>query len=168
MGVLELDSLFEGAGRKDAVLDANMLVLDISSKVDLSLLQTFKRIKSMFRVEDVALLQWTLRQFKEVVTTSYMLSEASNLGNCLSGHQRDKWFAQLAAYGKLVREAHIPTQLLGGQIETVRFGFPDSALKQLSNTTVVITAEHALSGYLEDRGGQVLNFNHLRPLWMLR
>jgi hypothetical protein len=168
MGVLDLGSLFEGAGRKEAILDANMLVLDISSRVDVSLLHTFKRIKSMFTLEDVALLRWTLSQFREVVTTSYMLSEASNLGNSLTGRQREQWFTELASYGKLVRETHIPTKLLGQQIETIRFGFPDSALKQLSGSTVVITAEHRLSGYLEDRGGQVLNFNHLRLLWMMK
>lgn len=168
MGVLEFDSFVTGAKRKDAILDANMLVLDISSKVDLSLLKTFKRVKSMFTVEDAALLQWTLSQFREVVTTSYILSEASNLGNSLSGHQRDRWFAHLAEYGAIIREIHVPTQLLGRQIETTKFGFPDSALKQLSHATVVITAEYRLSGYLENQGTQVLNFNHLRPLWMMR
>lgn len=167
MAILTFEAFVADASRRTAILDTNLLILLITARVGPRLLLHFKRVKS-FASEDVALLTWVLSRFANVVTTSYVLTEASNLGNSLSGSDRAMWFTELARYATLATEAHIPTSLLGSQPETIRFGFADSALRQLSKEFVVVTAEHRLSGYLEDRDAQVLNFNHLRPLWMIK
>ena len=166
MSVLDFNSFVPQASKKTGLLDANLLVLHISSRVDLSLLESFKRVKSSFTTQDTVLLDWILAQFKEILTTSYILTEVSNLGNSLSGRQRDLFYSALAAYAVSSRETHVPTAQLGANAETVRFGFADAALCQLCRESVVITTEYRLSGYLADQGKQVLNFNNLRPLWM--
>ena len=166
MNVLDFDSFVPGASKKTGLLDATLLVLHIAGRVDLSLLQSFKRVKSNFTQQDVILLNWILTQFREILTTSYILTEVSNLGNSLSGRQRNLFYANLASYAVTSREAHVSTTQLGAQSETVRFGFADSALCQLCRQSVIITSEYRLSGYLADQGKQVLNFNNLRPLWM--
>jgi hypothetical protein len=168
MGIISFAQFVQGASRKTAILDTNLLILHVTANVDLQLINSFKRVKSNFVLEDVEMLAWVLDQFAEIVTTSYVLTEASNLGNGLTGRQRDEWFKALALYSASSRETHVSTTLLGTKSETVRFGFADSALHELSEDSVVITAEYRLSGYLEDRNAAVLNFNHLRPLWMMR
>lgn len=82
------------------------------------------------------------------------------------GPSKKAWFQELARYAVLSEEAHVPTKLVGQKPETVRFGIADSTLSHLSENYTLITADRHLSGYLEDSGKQVLNFNHIRPLWM--
>lgn len=158
MSVLDFDSFVPGASKKTGLLDANLLVLHIAGEVDLSLLQSFKRVKSNFTEQDVVLLDWIVTQFREILTTSYILTEVSNLGSSLSGSQRHLFYARLASYAVTSREAHVSTAQLGAQTETIRFGFADSALCQLCRESVVITSEYRLSGYLADQGKQVLKF----------
>jgi len=148
-----------------AILDSNLLILWITAQVGFESLYQFKRVKTYTR-QDILLLAWLLSQFKGVVTTSYVLSEASNLANELTGSLRDSWFSGLAEFAKVTAEAHVATQILGVRSETVRFGVADSALSYLSDEYTLITSEYRLSGYLESVGQQVLNFNNLRPLWI--
>jgi len=142
---------------KAAILDTNLLILHISAATDLSLLGRFKRI-SQFTFEDVLLLKWILQEFPRTITTSYILAEASNLGNSLSGVMRDAWFFQLASYALLTEEQHIATRALGSLPETIRFGITDAALSQLSQSIAIITTERALSGYLRSLDRNVVNF----------
>jgi hypothetical protein len=167
MGELDLEAFVPDFRRKTVILDANLLVLSLTASTDQSMLKTFKRVGA-FTFEDALLLEWLLTQFAGIVTTAYVLAEASNLGNALSGANRDAWFAKLAQYSILTMEAHIPTKSLGDCPETIRFGITDSALTQLSVNFVLLTAEHRISGYLQSINKQVLNFNNLRPYWMLR
>jgi len=166
MGVLEFDSCVRDASRKVAILDTNLLILHITGKVDPSLLLSFKRVKE-FTLEDIIILDWTLSQFANVVTTSYVLTEASNLANALTGEKRRAWFAELASYAVVTRERHAPTASLGNLPEAISFGFADAALCFLNKQTVLITAEYRLYGHLVSTSSEVLNFNHLRSLWML-
>lgn len=166
MGVLDFDSYIKDAQRKVAILDTNLLILHVTGKVDPSLLLSFKRVKS-FTPEDIIVLDWTLKQFADVATTAYVLTEASNLANELSGKKRQVWFEQLASYALVTRETHAPTAVLGSLPEAVDYGFADAALCFLNKETVLITTEYRLYGHLASRSGEVLNFNHLRSLWML-
>lgn len=160
-----LSPFIAGAGRKTAILDSNLLVLWITSRLGFQLFNHFKRIKS-YTYQDALLLNWLISQFKGVATTSYVLAETSNLANELSGILRDAWYKELAAFAVVTDEVHVATKIVGSRNETVRFGIADSALSYLSDRYTLVTAEYRLSGYLEDAGAHVVNFNHLRSLWI--
>lgn len=159
----EIEFFLRDAGRKIAILDSNLLLLWVTSRVGLPL-DRFKRVKA-FEVQDVLLLNLLISRFKAVATTAYVLAEASNLANELSGTSRNAWFDELAKFAVLTNEAHVSTRSLDPDM-VIRFGITDAALKNLSTTHTLITAEYRLSSYLSDIGGSVINFNHLRPLWM--
>jgi hypothetical protein len=164
---LDLSPFVLNASRKTAILDTNLLLLSISSRVGSQNLKQFKRVKS-FSEQDMLLLAWILEQFKGVATTAYVLAEASNLANEMFGLVRDKWYTELAQFALITHEAHVETQTLGKRIETIEFGVTDSALSYLSDDYTLITSEYRLSGYLQEAGKEVLNFNHLRPLWIFQ
>jgi hypothetical protein len=155
------------ARTKTAILDTNLILLMVSTRVGLHRFGSFARVKA-FTIDDARLLLWILSHFKGVATTAYVLAEVSNLANKLSGTLRDEWFTELAKYAIVTDEAHVPTQVVGAKSETIRFGIADSALSHLSQNYTVITAEFRLSGYLEKLGREVLNFNHLRHIWMTK
>jgi hypothetical protein len=167
MGELDLEPFVSDAGRKTAILDTNLLLLHLTAALDPGMLATFKRVNA-FTIQDAILLELVLDKFAGVVTTAYVLAEVSNLANSLSGPQRSAWFERLAEFCLLTKENHVATTLLGDRVETVRFGVADSALAYLSDSVVLLTAEHRISGYLQDRGKQVLNFHNLRPIWLLQ
>ncbi len=107
-----------------------------------------------------------LSRFKAARITSYMLAEASNLANGLSGALRDAWFEQLAQFAMTTEEAHVGTETVGTQTEFWPFGVTDSALSYLAQENTMISCDGRLCSYLERCGRKVINFNHLRPLWM--
>lgn len=144
-----------------AVLDANLIVLLLTAQIDIDLFSTLKRVR-IFKQSDVPVLRWLLTQFRAVATNAYVLAEASNLGNELSGWKRKLWFEQLERFSVATMETHIPTQQLGANRLIVSYGITDAALGSLPNDHVLITAEHRLSGYLTSIGRQALNFNHFR------
>ena len=144
-----------------AILDANLLILLVTARLGLPTLPSFKRI-ARFTMRDVALLVWLLKRFKGVATTAYVLAEASNLANELSGSLRDSWFRKLAEFAVVTTEAHVPTSVVGSQPEVVRFGITDAALSVLTSDYILITSEYRLSGYLIDQGKRVFNFNSLQ------
>jgi hypothetical protein len=144
-----------------AVLDANLIVLLITAQVDLDLFSSLKRVR-MFTQSDIPVLRWLLLQFGAVATNSYVLAEASNLGNGLTGFKRRLWFEQLERFTVETVEAHVPTQQLGSSLLIVPYGITDAALGSMPDNHVLITAEHRLSGHLVSNGRQVLNFNHFR------
>ena len=149
--------------RQSVILDTNLLVLLITAAAGIDL-TSFKRIRS-FVSEDIGLLNWLVSQFNGTVTTAYALAEASNLGNALSGRNRDRWFELLAEFAAKTEEAHVSTQTVGRESLMVRFGVTDAALGLLSREYVLLTSEYRLSGFLSDLGCSAVNFNHFRFLW---
>ena len=148
---------------KIAILDANLLVLFVTSLVDASLFPSFKRVR-IFSHADIPVLKWLLSQFKSVATSAYVLAESSNLANELSGFKRDLWFDALGRFASVTQEFHVPTQAVATSPLFVPFGVTDAALSSLPTDYVLITAEHRLSGHLFSIGKPVLNFNHFRTI----
>lgn len=161
----DLQQAIEGTHRQTALLDSNLVLLQVSAAFGPEMLASFKRVR-MFAWQDALLLNWLLSRFASIATTAYVLTEVSNLANELSGSARDKWFAELGKFGTTTDEKHVPTKTVSAQRELIPFGMADSALTVLSLEHTVITAEWRLSGYLEANGRRVINFNHLRPLWI--
>jgi hypothetical protein len=147
--------------QRSALLDANLLILDISARIGFRRLRAFSRVQ-VFTETDIELLARLLTQFRSTVTTSYILAETSNLANKLTGQLRSDWYSALAQYAVLTTEVHVPTAAVGILPEVARFGISDAALRHISETHTVITSEFRLAGYLEHLGLHVINFNHVR------
>jgi len=154
-------SMLAGSGRRLLILDSNLPILWITARYDLRLLATFKRVQ-MFSQDDAVLLAWTIDQFKSVVTTAHVVTEASNLGNSLSYNTRMGWFAFLAEFASNTEEQTHSLKSLAAYDEFIRFGTTDCALFALSDTFQVLTTDRRLSNLAEDAGKSILNFDDLR------
>ena len=163
MSSVALRSLLNEAGSRFLLLDSNLLILFLTAKHDIRLLKTFKRVQ-MFTEADAILLAWVIDQFKAIVTTTHVVTEASNLGNSLPSYSRSGWFTYLAEFAASATEDTHPLRSLSTQAEFVRFGLTDCALSGLSRKYQVLTTDYRLSSYLGERGLGVLNFSDLRKM----
>jgi hypothetical protein len=156
-------ALLSGSRGQRLLLDSNLLLLWITARLDMRLLSTFKRVQ-MFTQADAFLLAWMIDQFKSVVTTTHVVTEASNLGNSLSAQTRLAWFALLAEFSSNVLEETHSLNSLAARAEFIRFGITDCALSGLAGKYQVLTTDHRFSSYATDAGMTVLNFDDMRRM----
>src|ERR1022692_1341273 len=141
-----ISSILSGSKRRHLLLDSNLLLLWITTRYDLRLLATFKRVQ-MFTQDDAILLAWVIDQFKSVVTTAHVVTEVSNLGNSLSSASRLGWFISLSEFSLSTQEDTHSLISLASLDEFVRFGVTDCALSTLSGKYQVLTTDRRLSKY---------------------
>lgn len=156
-------SLLSGSGQRLLLLDSNLLLLWITARYDPRLLATFKRVR-MFTQDDAALLAWIIDQFQAVITTTHVVTEASNLGNSLSSNSRLGWFTLLSEFSQGAQEETRALSSLGALDEFVRFGVTDCALCALAGKYQVLTIDRRLSNYSRAAGNAILNFDDLRQM----
>lgn len=147
-----------------AILDSNLLLLYWCASFERELASRFKRL-NCFQVEDIDLLTETLKVFSAVRTTPHVLTEVSNLANQLPSWIKDDWSEHFSRQIQVIPEewtsaASIAT---GGYMQ---LGMTDAALAALASTHVILTIDFPLSNRLESRGLNVINFTHLRSLWL--
>jgi hypothetical protein len=160
MNLAEHPMLSMHAGR-DAILDANLLILYWCSSFDVSLVHSFKRLNS-FEPTDVYLLTETLKIFRSLSTTPHVLTETSNLANSLKSWKKQPWSEFFAERISTLPEIHLPASELASDPAALHFGITDAALTRLASKYVVLTIDWPLTGLLESRRLSVLNFNHVR------
>lgn len=149
---------------RPAILDSNLLLLQWCGSFDSELVSSFKRLNA-FQVEDIHLLSETLKLFSSVRTTPHVLTEVSNLANALPKWVKDDWFEHFSAQVQVIPEEWTPA----ANVATGDFmwlGLTDAALAWLSKTHVILTIDFPLSKSLESQGLGVINFTHLRSLWL--
>jgi hypothetical protein len=149
---------------KPAILDSNLLLLHWCAGLDPSLVTTFKRLNS-FQVEDIDLLSETLALFSAVRTTPHVLTEVSNLANQLPSWVKEYWSEHFSRQVQEISEKWISAaEIASGDF--MWLGLTDAALATLAETNVILTIDFPLSNSLESRGLNVINFTHLRSLWL--
>lgn len=149
---------------KPAILDANILLLLWCTTFDPGLIHTFKRLNS-FEAEDIEILTETLNIFSVVRTTPHVLTEVSNLANGLPGWRKSNWSAHFSRQIEVISEEWVPAKEIASSPMLV-FGLTDATLASLASTHVVLTLDFPLSNSLESQGLNVINFTHLRSLWL--
>jgi hypothetical protein len=149
---------------RPAILDSNLLLLHWCAGFDLNLLVKFKRLNS-FQIEDVDLLSETLSLFSTVRTTAHVLTEVSNLANQLPSWMKDAWCEHFSSRIQVIPEEWIPAATIATG-DFLWLGLTDAALAALATTHVILTIDFPLSNSLESRGLSVINFTHLRSLWL--
>lgn len=149
---------------KPAILDANILLFQWCASFDPELIRTFKRLNS-FETEDIEILSETLQVFSVLRTTPHVLTEVSNLANSLPGWRKNNWSAHFSRQIEVISEEWVPAKDVASNPMLV-FGLTDASLASLASTHVILTLDFPLSNSLESRGLNVINFTHLRSLWL--
>jgi hypothetical protein len=149
---------------KPAILDSNLLLLLWCCNFNKELIHNFKRLNS-FQNEDIELLAETLKLFPDLKTTPHVLTEVSNLANSLPSWMKEDWSTHFSKQVQLISEEWTPAVTIarGG---FMRLGLTDAALATLAEAHVILTLDFPLSNSLESRGLNVINFTHLRSLWL--
>ncbi|MGO9939721.1 MAG: hypothetical protein ACLPH3_18800 [Terracidiphilus sp.] len=149
---------------KPVVLDSNLLLLHWCAEFDPSLVTTFKRLNS-FQLEDIDLLSETLTLFSTLRTTPHVLTEVSNLANQLPSWIKTYWSEHFSRRIQIISEQWISAATLATG-DFMWLGLTDASLADLAKTHVILTLDFRLSNSLESHGLSVINFTHLRSLWL--
>ncbi|MGD0096462.1 MAG: hypothetical protein ABSB60_08205 [Terracidiphilus sp.] len=149
---------------KPAILDSNLLLLQWCAGFDPDLVVTFKRLNT-FQIEDIELLAETLNLFSAINTTPHVLTEVSNLANSLPVWIKEDWSKYFSGKIQVISEKWTSAATIATS-EFMRLGLTDAALAALADTHVILTLDFPLSNLLESRGLNVINFTHLRSLWL--
>lgn len=149
---------------KPAILDSNLLLLQWCASFDRELVSSFKRL-SCFQIEDFDLLSETLKTFSIVRTTPHVLTEVSNLANQLPSWFKDEWSEHFSSRIQVIPEEWTPAAKIATG-DLMWLGLTDAALASLATSNVILTLDFPLSNSLESRGLSVINFTHLRSLWL--
>ena len=149
---------------RSAILDSNLLLLLWCASFDPDLVGTFKRL-NCFETQDIDLLLETLKVFAAIRTTPHVLAEVSNLANSLPGWIKADWFEHFAKQVQLTTEEWTPAAAIA-EGDLMWLGLTDAALAELASTHVILTLDFPLSNVLESRKLNVINFTHLRSLWL--
>ncbi len=149
---------------KPAILDSNLLLLSWCAGFDPELVTSFKRLNT-FQREDIDLLSETLKVFSAVRTTPHVLAEVSNLANSLPKWMKDDWAEHFSKQIQVVPEEWTPATTIA-RGDFMWLGLTDAALAALATTHVILTIDFPLSNSLESQGLNVINFTHLRSLWL--
>jgi hypothetical protein len=162
MKLSEHPSLRPHLGRP-AVLDSNLLLLNLCCEFHPPLIHSFKRL-SIFDPADALLLSATLGLFSTLHVTPHVLTEVSNLANSLPNWRKDSWPHFFATRISTIPEKYCSSHDLASDSAAMRFGLTDAALVRLAQTHTVMTVDWPLTGFLESRGLAVVNFNRLREI----
>jgi hypothetical protein len=149
---------------KPAVLDSNLLLLLWCVSFDRELISSFKRL-NCFQDEDIDLLSETLKAFSAIRTTPHVLTEVSNLANSLPEKIKTDWSEHFSKQIQVIQEEWTSAATIATG-DFMWLGLTDAALATLAKTHVILTLDFPLSNSLESKGLNVINFTHLRSLWL--
>jgi rRNA-processing protein FCF1 len=149
--------------RKSGVLvDTNLLILFFVGSFQRAQITQFK-LTCTFTEDDYDLLCQFLGKFEKVITTPNVLTEVSNLAGQLGSHLKPDFFSVFAQGIKVLEEFHQPSAEIAATPAFIKFGLTDAVIANLAEGKyLVITEDHRVTGYLQSRNIDVLNFNHLR------
>jgi len=87
------------------------------------------------------------------------------LANALPGWIKEDWSQYFTKQIQLISEEWTPAATIATG-DFMWLGLTDAALARLASTHVILTLDFPLSNSLESQGLNVINFTHLRSLWL--
>lgn len=148
--------------RTTVMIDANLLVLWIVGQVSLKEIPRFRRTRK-YTETDFYILSHYLGNFRDVIITPNIATEASNLIGALYGDYLSRARYILAAGLQVWKELYIKSSIASEEPEFRRLGLTDAAiLLSTRNDTEVVTDDFDLYRSLINRRIPVTNFTHLR------
>jgi hypothetical protein len=160
---MDAEALFRRFRGGRVLLDTNLLLLLLIGSFDRERIVRFKRTASFSEFQFDQLVAF-LRGFAGVITTPHILTEISTLANSLPEHLRRPWGDHLArAASPFIEVFEESNKLMQGEAFP-RFGLTDAAIHSLSATTLILTDDFRLSGYLRAQQLPVLNFREISAM----
>ncbi len=148
---------------KGILVDTNLLLLLFIGSFDPCLITKFKRT-NIFVEEDFNILQKILKSFENIITTPNILTETCNLSGQLPGPIKKGYFDLFARGINILGEHYIPSSDISKMLEFKKFGLTDAVIINfVRDKYLVITVDFPLSQYLQKKGIDAINFNHIRP-----
>jgi rRNA-processing protein FCF1 len=149
---------------KGLLVDSNLLLLYFVGSYDPARISNFKRTHSKgFREDDFNLLTRLVRLFARIVTTPNILTEVSNLSGQLREDKKQAYYVDFEKLVQSFAEHYIESKELCALTHFKSFGLTDSGIIALAmGKFLVLTDDGPLSGYLQNVGIDVINFNHVR------
>jgi len=148
--------------RRELLIDANLLLLYFIGARRADLIPSFDRT-SQYTLDDFALLETFMSQFRRMTTTPHILTEVSNLmGHCQEPLRSElrRWLSQLI---QTWSELAAPSKLLAKATHFPRFGLTDTAIADVPRRScLILTNDHPLAGFLQKRGLDVVRFSDLQ------
>jgi hypothetical protein len=149
---------------KGLLVDSNLLLVYFVGMYDPDRISRFKRTMA-FTGDEFLLLAKFFAVFDKVITTPNVLTEVSNLLGQLPDSLRSSFFADFAKRLALLEEHYSSSAGISTTTHFDRFGLTDSGIAQLvEGQYLVLTDDLSLFGYLQNRGIDAINFNHIRSL----
>ena len=140
------------------LVDTNLLVLYLVGQTNRSRISNFKRTHC-FAPEDYDLLEWLIARFSQLVSTPHILTEASNLTR-LAGRELVELRSNFKMVAERMVELYEPSKLVVSDPCFIQLGLTDAAIAR--QRLLVLTVDLDLYLLLEQRGVDVINFNHIR------
>ena len=154
--------------QRGVLIDTKPLLLFLIGSYNPNSIETSK-LTQEFTQEDYELLVNFLKRFNQIVTTPNILTEASNLLDRSEGKIRDKLYELFSYYIQEFVEESKPSKETVTNKSFSKYGLTDLAIMDnAKGKYLVLTGDLPLYGYLENIGVDVINFNHLRTVTLLR
>lgn len=152
--------------RLPVAIDSNLLLLLVVGMTNREYVSKHKRLRE-FTLEDYDLLQDQLAVATDIIVTPNTLTETSNLIDHIADPARSQIYSKFRDLLRLpeAKEIHVTGISASERIELPRLGLTDCALLEVCDAgTPLITVDLKLFLAAIGKGGQALNFNHLRRL----
>lgn len=147
---------------KGALIDANLLYVFFVGTVNRAQIGHAPHTGG-YSIRDFELLSGLLNQFRCRYVTPNVLTEVSNLAGKLEGDYRRAVLAMIRKGFDLFEEEYVPSRIAAERPELERFGLTDAVLMVLATKRLLlVTADGRLADYCVAKGGDAINFNHLR------
>lgn len=132
-------------GRRQCVIDSNLLVLYIAGRVDLAIIGT-KRLQAFLK-SDYGILEQHLSTFNGIMVTPNVLTETSNLLGYHDDPVRTRLFRHLREVISNSTELLVESVVASATEEFPRFGLCDSVILTIASPDrQVLTMDRALHG----------------------
>lgn len=152
---------------KELLIDTNLLIVLLAGKTDKSFIQKIKATKS-YTDEDYLLLKKIVKHFK-LITTSHVLTEASNLCEKVDKFYKEKVFSSFSQLVQDIIEVQVSSKEITNTQIFSKLGLTDSVLINLSSKgVVVLTDDFELHGFLVTNGAIAANMNLFRGEYLIR
>jgi hypothetical protein len=162
--VLQLVERYRSRG---VLVDSNVLLLYFVGAYERRLVPRFKRT-AQFTVQDYDLLVYFLSNFRRIVPTPNILTEVNALLGQLGEPPKIQCRARFGPEIARLGEDYVPSADAVGLDQFPRLGLTDAVIARLAKGNhLVLTDDAKLAVFLERTQIDVVNFNHLRPLWSL-
>ena len=161
------DILIARNRQRGLLIDTEPLLLFFVGTCDKNRIQT-SRCTRTFTVKDYDLLNQFMGNFRRIVTTPNILTEACNLLGHESDKIRSKFYMFFSSCIRGFEERYTPSKKIVAHRHFCKFGLTDLVtFDNAKGRYLVLTADLPLFGYLQNIGVDVINFNHLRTPTLL-